>query len=473
MNIPRVMIAGTHSGAGKTSVSLAVTRALKQNGYRVRAYKVGPDYIDPSYHAAATERPSHNLDDWMMGGEAVKWLFKETAQDCDIAVIEGVMGLFDGFNTTDDAGSTARIAKLLRCPVILVVDTSGMARSVAAVVKGYQTLDEEIKIAGVILNRVASQNHLAVLKEAVEFYNRIPVLGAVFRNAKIHIPERHLGLKTASENTELLHMMDELSRLTQITRENTLGINLESILETARQYSGDNIPVHFNLERPVTDLRPARIAYAQDKAFQFYYQANLDYLRSLGAELIPFNPTEDGRLPENIHGLYFGGGFPEIYARQLEDNRIMREAVREAVAGGTPTYAECGGLMYLTEGIKTLEGKIYKMAGVIPGLVEMTPKLVNFGYCESELLKGSFLGKAGERFRGHEFHYSRWDIDEGAAVHRVDPRKNRPARLEGYQRGDLLASYIHCHFLSYPQRALRLVEAARNFSKVTTNRETV
>jgi len=471
MSIPKVIIAGTHSGVGKTSVSLAVMGALKKNGYCVQAYKVGPDYIDPSYHEVATQRPSHNLDDWMMGSEAVKWLFKETSRDCDIAIIEGVMGLFDGFGTTNDEGSTAKIAKMLKAPVILVVDASSMARSVAAIIKGFQTLDEEIKIVGVILNRVASQNHLGILKEAIEFYNQIPVLGAILRNEKIHISERHLGLKTASENAELLQMMDELSRLTNINQENTIGINFEQILEIARQYSGDDIPVNFNLEKIMIDAPSVRIAYAKDKAFQFYYQANLDYLKSLGVQLIPFNPTEDRKLPDNIHGLYFGGGFPEIYVQQLEENSSMRQAVREAIENGIPTYAECGGFMYLTQGIKTLEGKIYKMVGVIPGLVEMTPKLVNFGYCENELLKDCFLGKQGERFRGHEFHYSCWDAEGTESIHRVDKKRRQSSRVEGYIHGNLMASYVHCHFLSYPKRALCLIETARNFAKATTASE--
>jgi len=471
MSIPKVVIAGTHSGVGKTSVSLAIMAGLKKAGYRVQGYKVGPDYIDPSYHAVATGRPSHNLDDWMIGKEASQWLFQQTSQDCDIAVIEGVMGLFDGFSATNDDGSTAKIAKMLKCPVILIIDASSMARSVAAIIKGFQTLDEEIKIVGVILNRVASQNHLGILKEAIEFYNQIPVLGAILRNEKIHIPERHLGLKTASENAELLQMMDELSRLTNINQENTIGINLEQILELARQYSDDDIPVNFNLEKTMIDAPSVRIAYAKDKAFQFYYQANLDYLKSLGVQLIPFSPIEDRQLPDNVHGLYFGGGFPEIYAQQLEENSSMRQAVREAIENGMPTYVECGGLMYLTEGIKTLEGKIYKMVGVIPGLVEMTPKLVNFGYCENELIKDCFLGKQGERFRGHEFHYSRWDAEGTESIHRVDKKRRQSSRNEGYQRGNLVASYVHCHFLSYPKRALCLIETAQSFAKATTASE--
>ncbi len=290
MNTPRVIIAGTHSGVGKTSVSLAIMTGLKRAGYRVQAYKVGPDYIDPSYHAIATGRPSHNLDDWMIGKEASQWIFQQTSQDSDIAIIEGVMGLFDGLTCREDTASTAAIAKLLNSPIILVVDAVSMARSVAAIIKGYQVLDPQLKICGVILNRVVSQNHLTILKEAIEFYNQIPVLGAILRNEKVHIPERHLGLQTASENTELLQTIDALSRLTDINQESAIGINLNKILEVAQKYLSPDIRVNFDIEKKIIDTPSVRIAYAKDKSFQFYYQANLDYLKSLGAQLIPFRP---------------------------------------------------------------------------------------------------------------------------------------------------------------------------------------
>jgi cobyrinic acid a,c-diamide synthase len=467
----QVIIAGTHSGVGKTSVSLAVMAGLKKAGYRVQAYKVGPDYIDPSYHEVATGQPAHNLDDWMMGTTAVQGLFQQTSQDCDIAVIEGVMGLFDGFGTTNDEGSTAKIAKLLNAPVILVVDAGHMARSVSAVIKGYQTLDPEIKICGVILNRVASMNHWQMLKESIEHYNQCPILGAIFRDEKISIPERHLGLQPASENPVFLECLESLIQLTEVKPEkNSSSIDLTAIFNLAQQHNFHLPPVDFFPFKSVPSS--VRFAYAKDRAFHFYYQANLDFLKRCGADLIAFSPLEDDRLPENVSGLYFGGGFPEIYAKELENNESMRDSIREAVESGMPTYAECGGLMYLTQGIKTLDGKTSQMVGVIPGFIEMTPKLVNFGYCENELLKDCCFGKKGERFRGHEFHYSRWDAEGEGAIHQVVKKRRQSSRPEGYHHGNLLASYVHCHFLSYPQRALYLLETARSFAKTTTASET-
>lgn len=476
MKPPRFIIAGTHSGAGKTSVSLAVMAGLQRRGYRVQAYKVGPDYIDPGYHEVATQRPSHNLDDWMMGRDAVEALFAETSQDCDVAVIEGVMGLFDGLSPTGDEGSTARIAKILSAPVILVVDAAGMARSVAAVIKGYQTLDEDVPIGGVILNRVAGAHHFQILRETVEHYNRCPVLGAIFRDDAIAIPERHLGLKPASENEEFRQCLEKLVKFTDVNPgRDSPAINLQNILNLAGfpppQSSpplGEGVVFFSRGKNGLNDgaEKKVRIAYARDKVFHFYYQANLDFLKRCGAELVPYSPLIDRELPENIGGLYFGGGFPEVYAAGLEENSAMRDAVRHAVTRGMPTYAECGGLMYLAEGIKTLDGKIYSMVGVVPGLIEMTTKLVSFGYCENELTRDCFLGQQGERFRGHEFHYSRWGAEGTGSIHRVEKKRRQSARSEGYCSGNILASYVHCHFLSYPRRAFNLVQQSRAFVKM-------
>ncbi len=455
MSIPKIMIAGTHSGVGKTLVSLAVMAGFKKNGRRVGAYKVGPDYIDSGYHHWVTGRPSHNLDEWMMGRDAVRWLFAKTSHHCDIAVIEGVMGLFDGVSSTEDAGSSAGIAKLLNIPVILVVDASRMARSVAAIIKGYQTLDKDLHIGGVILNRVSSAHHLEILTEAVEFYNKIPVVGALLSDQRFFVPQRHLGLKTISENPEFQKVIERLGELK--------NIQLDKIYDIARSYSNEepnhNDTAHMNLEQKVD--KKIRIAYALDRAFQFYYQANLDFLESCAVELVPFSPLEDDKLPGNIGGLYLGGGFPEIYAEIIEQNQAMRQAVKHAIEDGLPTYAECGGLIYLAEAVTTLDGKKYQMAGVIPGEIEMTGKLVHFGYCENELLSDCFLGQRGEMFRGHEFHYSRWKSEGIGSAHRVEKKRRKDIRNEGYVHYNLLASYVHCHFLSYPKRALAFVQQAR------------
>ena len=461
------MIGGTHSGVGKTSVTLAIMAGLTKAGLRVGAYKVGPDYIDPGYHAVATNRTSHNLDEWMMGKDACLWLFEKTSQDCDIAVMEGVMGLFDGVSPTTDEGSSAAIAKLLKTPVILVVDAGKMARSTAAMIKGYQTLDQDINICGVILNKVAGESHLKLLTESVEAYNHIPVLGTLFKNEDIMIPERHLGLKTASENEDLHSCLTKLKECCQ-------SIDLDQIIVHAKSAQKESLPVKaFNILPEATPQYPIRIAYAYDRAFQFYYQANLDFLKDCGAELIAFSPLEDTTLPENICGLYFCGGFPEVYAKEIEKNQAMRALITRAIKDGIPTYAECGGLIYLAESVKSLDGQVFPMLGIIPGQVEMSKKLVNFGYCENEILDDCFLGIKGEQFRGHEFHYSQWNGEGDAAIHQSVKKRKGQERAEGYCLNNVLASYVHCHFLSYPQRARRFLAEAQNYHQLQRRKDQV
>jgi len=472
MTIPKIVIAGTQSGVGKTTVSLALMAGFKNAGYRVQAFKVGPDYIDPSYHGIVTGFPSHNLDTWLMGEGAVRWLFQENTRHCDIAVIEGVMGLFDGASSRGEEGSTAQISKLLGAPVILVLDARSLARSAAAMVMGYKSFDPGLNIAGVILNRVASPGHFTLLQEAIESSTQVPVLGALFRDQKIQIPERHLGLKTASENEEFRSCLKVLAETVEpkvsLSRP---GIDLLKILEVSRSavagQTQTTIPhpysprrsanKEFHLEVP----EKVRIGIARDRAFSFYYQANLDFLTRLGAELVPFSPLEDESLPDTLAGIYFGGGFPEVYARELQGNERMRQAVSSFIQRGFPVYAECGGLMYLTGGIEQKDGKVFEMVGVLPGKVRMTEKLQSFGYAEATLIRDCFLGKKGDTFRGHEFHYSSWDLDAGFALHQVKGKRGTPDRMEGYCAGQLLASYIHCHFLSYPERAVSFIQAAK------------
>ncbi len=473
MTIPKIVISGTQSGVGKTTVSLALMAGFKNAGYRVQAFKVGPDYIDPSYHGIVTGFPSHNLDTWLMGEGAVRWLFQENTRHCDIAIIEGVMGLFDGVSSQGEEGSTAQISKLLHAPVILVLDARSLARSAGAMVMGYKSFDPALNIAGVILNRVASGGHFSLLQEAIESFTQVPVLGALFQDQKIQIPERHLGLKTASENEEFQSCLKVLEETIEPKVSlNRPGIDLLKILEISRKAAVGQAPIktphpfplqenskkEFDIE--VSDK--VRIGIARDRAFSFYYQANLDFLTRLGAELVPFSPLEDESLPDTLAGIYFGGGFPEVYARELQGNERMRQAVSSFIQRGFPVYAECGGLMYLTQSIEQRDGKVFEMVGALPGKVRMTEKLQNFGYAEATLIRDCFLGEKGDTFRGHEFHYSSWGLDAGSALHKVNGKRGNPDRMEGYCAGRLLASYIHCHFLSYPERAVSFVKAAKS-----------
>lgn len=411
------VIAGTHSGVGKTTIATGLMAALARKGRSVQGWKVGPDYIDPSYHAVATGRPSRNLDTWMCSKSTVRKLFARSASD--VNVIEGVMGLFDG--ALGGKGSTAEVAQTLGVPVILVVDARSMAQSAGAIVHGFATYDPRVRLAGVIFNRVASEGHFNYLKES----SRIPVLGWVERDEKIAVPERHLGLIPASE-----HKVDD-GRLAEVVSRH---VDLEHLLRLSR------VP---RTEAP--DGRRAsisvRIGYAFDAAFNFYYADNLDLLRAAGAKLVPFSPLADASLPE-VDLLYFGGGFPEVFEERLKANTAFVESVR---CWRKPIYAECGGLMYLS------------MVGAIPGQVRMTERLQNFGYQEATALVDTFLLRAGETVRGHEFHYSTWDGPAGA--YRVTKRGKE--RVEGYAGGNILASYIHVHFGSKPVLARRLVQAAK------------
>ena len=462
MNQPRVIIAGTQSGVGKTSISLALMKAFTAAGLKVQAFKVGPDYIDPSYHSVATGSPSYNLDSWLLKKETIEWLFQVKSKPADISIIEGVMGLYDGFESKKDNGSTAQIAKMLSAPVILVVNAQSIARSIAAMVKGYQIFDPEIRIEGVILNKVGSKRHADLLKESIEHYTGIPVVGALLRDKKIQIPERHLGLATAAENKGLKECLDSLA--------NVDGLNLEKILNIAKNTSTLIPCTEPSIEETTVKTSDesgsygkVRIGIAKDRAFSFYYPSNLDLLKELQVELVPFSPLEDPELPKNLSALYFGGGFPEIYARELELNSILKNQILRCVQEEMPIYAECGGLMYLSEAIETLEGTSFAMVGAVPGKIKMTDRLQNFGYKEGRMRGDTLLGAQGSQVRGHEFHYSQRLMDGNLTQnipYELEDRKSGQQQLEGFSKGSLLASYLHLNFLTNPKWAEAFVQTA-------------
>ena len=411
------VLAGTHSGVGKTTIATGLMAAFAKQGHRVQGFKVGPDYIDPSYHKLATGRPSRNLDTWMCSRRTVRELFARSA--AGVNVVEGVMGLFDG--AQGGRGSTAEVAKALDLPVVLVVDARGMAQSVGAVVQGFATYDQAVRLAGVIFNRVASEGHYEYLRKAVS----VPALGWVAREDSITLPERHLGLiPTAEKTPDIGSISDVVARHLDVDRLRKLA-KISPRIATARHPAAECV----------------RIGYALDEAFNFYYEDNLDLLRALGARLVPFSPLQDPDLPD-VDLLYFGGGFPELHDEALRGNPGMIAAVRDWTG---PIYAECGGLMYLS------------MISKIPGQFRMADRLQNFGYAQATALVDTPLLKAGETVRGHEFHYSTWNGPANA--YRV--RKRGKERLEGYANGNILASYVHVHFGSKPGLARRLVSAAK------------
>ena len=422
----RLVIAGTHSGAGKTTMALGLMAAFARRGLRVQPYKVGPDYIDPTWHAAVTGAPSRNLDLWMLSKSKIKRLASRPA---DLSIIEGVMGLFDG------PGSTAELARFLKAPVVLVVDGHGMAASAAAVVRGFETLERGVQVAGVILNRISSSGHYELLRQAIEKRCRAQVLGYLPKDDRLHLPERHLGLVPAQEKGHVSALADVLVAHLEKT------VNLDALLKLAHAVP----PLTPPPERPRRSTI-ARIAVARDDAFCFYYEDNLDLLRECGAELTFFSPLADRRLPQHVGGVYFGGGFPELFEEQLRASPLARELA------GMPIYAECGGLMFLS------------MIGVVPGNVTMTERLQHFGYCEAEG-RGSFLLKPGETVRGHEFHYSRWEGEGIAPALIARRRRTGVERAEGYASGRIHASYVHIHFHGCPWFARRFVRAAADFQQ--------
>lgn len=454
MQLPRIVIAGTHSGCGKTSVALGVLRALRRRGLQVQPFKAGPDFIDPSWHAAAAGRTSRNLDSWLLPRPTVAELFARAAEGAALAVIEGVMGLFDGYRGDGEEGSTAELAKWLSAPVILVVDAGGAVRSIAATAMGFAAFDPELAMAGVIATRVGSERHRVWLREALEAAG-IPLLGVLPWDQRLRLPERHLGLIPAQEQSseEVIGALAEAIEA---------HVDLDAILRAARQ--APRLVVPGPLVFPLMPI-PAgvRIGVARDAAFSFYYQDALDLLESRGAKVVPFSPIGDAAVPD-VHGLYLGGGFPEVYAEQLSANRSMRQHIRRVIAAGMPVYAECGGLLYLCRELIADDGARHEMAGAISGTARMQPRLTALGYVTLEAEEDTLLLHKGERVRGHEFHFSIVSMDESVPLaFRSHEGRGIDGGRDGVARGNLLASYTHLHFAGAPQLAERFVEACKHY----------
>lgn len=433
-----IVVAGTHSGVGKTSLTLGLIGTLRRRGLTVQPFKVGPDFIDPLHHARASGRSPRNLDGWMLGPEENRRRFARATSDADAAVIEGVMGLFDGSEGKSDRGSTAEMAKLLGLPVVLVVDASAMARSAAALIHGFASFDPELSVAGVILNNVGGEAHAQMIRDAVE--GAVPIIGAVPRSGDLVMPERHLGLHLPHEARE-----EYVDRWAALVEEH---VDVDALL--ARGTIERELPD----EGGAPEIRTrVRIGVARDQAFCFYYVDNLELLARAGAELVEFSPIAD-QLPEDLDGLYFGGGYPELHATALAENVAMLEAIREFAARGRPIYAECGGLMYLGERLELVDGA-HPLCGVLPLSTKM-PSRLTLAYVEVKTTGGLF--GPGLVARGHAFHHSALsDGVEPACCYEV--RTSRGEVLEeGYHSGNVLGSYAHLHFASEPRLAEAFVE---------------
>lgn len=447
------VVAGTASGVGKTTVALAIIAALRSRGLSVQPFKCGPDFIDGGHLAVIASRAVRNLDTWMLDAEANRDIFSGASTSCDVAVVEGMMGLFDGVAGNTEEGSTGEIAKLLGLPVILAVDAGNSARSIAAVIRGFETFDAGLRFAGIILNRVAGHAHFRLLESAIRQFSAVPVLGWLPVEAELAIPERHLGLHTEAEG-----ISGNIPALTRFGNR----LDVEHLLNA----TGCNQRfATTRISSAQSKYQGIRVGVARDRAFSFYYEDNLDLLRENGAEIVEFSPMIDSVLPRNLHALYFGGGYPELYAAELSVNASLLLEIRHFAKANKPIYAECGGLMFLAETLTTLDAKSYQMAGVLPVAIEMTKALVHFGYADVEFTHDCLLGQKGTTVRGHSFHCSRIVAhDRLDCAYRVHYSLSDRREQEGFVRGRVLGTYIHLHFrsnLSLVSSFLRQADSAR------------
>jgi cobyrinic acid a,c-diamide synthase len=464
MKIPRLVIAGTHSGCGKTTISMGIMAALVAQGLKVQPYKIGPDYIDPMFHTFITGRASRNLDSWMLPPETLKTLLAESSAGADIAIIEGVMGLYDGYGGTTLSGSTADVSQITGSPVILVIDGAAMALSAAALVKGFADFNPNTMIKGVIINNISSEGHYRLLKEIIEEHTGVMVLGYLRKLNEFSIASRHLGLITSAEIGDLQE------KIALLTREIQATVDLELLMKLSRDVTGMDIKSGaFEIER----VGRVKIAVAKDKAFCFYYQDNLELFQALGAELEFFSPLSDSGLPPNIDGLYIGGGYPEVWAEMLQDNHALRTDVKNRIQNGLPTYAECGGLMYLGGSIINSDNQEFEMAGVIPGKSRMESGLKRFGYVFVKVTDDNILAPKGFEIRAHEYHYSEMTVDDDASARGIktcfEVSKRKAGMITkswncGFKTANLLAGYPHLHFWANPKFAGGFINSCRNNS---------
>jgi cobyrinic acid a,c-diamide synthase len=514
-DVPRIIIAGASSNVGKTTITAGLIAALRQQGLTVQPFKCGPDYVDPSYHERAAGRPCRNLDTWMLGDEQLLESFARACHDTDMAVVEGVMGLYDGSDWHDERGSTAQIAKLLNAPVLLVIDISGSARSAAAAVLGYQHFDPAVAIRGVVLNFAGSERHAQGCAEAIERATGLPMMGWLPRDMQLQIPERHLGLVPGGEQigsdaliaqmAVAVGMRFDIAGVAAVARGGRGVASVMSAVDaasvpgaigtadvagTAGLPGGDTgasngilVSSHTVAGRATaaghgalavgaggTDARRGAsrpiIAVARDEAFCFYYPENLELLIEEGAAVEFFSPLRGERPDRGAAGVYLGGGYPELHARALASNTGLWSALQDMHAADVPIYAECGGFMVLTEGLTDSEAHSWPMGALLPGFARMSGKLAALGYRHATALRANLLAEPGDTLRGHEFRYSSWVrdsnvADDTAAWRLKGTRGDVPDDAVGYVRGNLLASYLHVHFGQGRQLAKRFVQRLR------------
>ncbi len=435
MKTKSILIAGAGSGTGKTTVTLGLMAALKNQGHNVQGFKAGPDYIDPSLHRIVTGRPSINLDTWMMPSDFLSRSFESRAGSADISIIEGVMGLHDGREPDSPQGSTAELAAELNVPVILVLNAKSMARTAAAIINGLVEFDKRVNIKGIILNNIGSPKHLEILNKSISVYCSVPLLGGIPTVKDITLPSRHLGLFMGEDGV----LENKIDRLAEIISRH---VDLDKLLTVAE------VDIR---ERSLFDNPPgktkARMAVARDNAFCFYYDDNMDILKQLGYETVFFSPLNDRALPRDIDAIYFGGGYPELYADTLSKNTDMRNSVKKLSENGAFIYGECGGLMYLGKSITTSDEKSFSMCGCLPFRTVMKSRFQSLGYTEVSPLDDFLFIKMGKKLRGHCFHYSEMVMDNNADIQQI--YSGTPAeKAKAYRVKNTVASYVHLHLAS-------------------------
>jgi len=450
MHIPRIVIAGEKSGTGKSTITVGILLALKKRGLLPQPFKAGPDFLDPMHHSAVLGRYSRNLDTWMFPG-SVKELFIRASKGADISVTEGVMGFYDGVDGTSEEGSTAHLSKILKAPVVLVLDAGGSSRSIGAVAKGFKEYDEDVDIAGVIFNNVGSRRHLSFLEDSLR---GIESLGGIPRIDSIELKSRHLGLVFAKEEPN----MEKYDKIRILIEEN---LDIKRLIEIANGAEELCLPESSIFGRSTSQ---ARVGVAFDSAFNFYYQDNFEILRSYGAEVNFFSPLSD-KLPD-VDGIYLGGGYPELFAQKLEENKNIKKDIKNRSLDEMPIYGECGGLMYLCKDVIDFDNNKHNMAGIFDAEVEMTEKLQALSYVEAIVQKNNPLSLKGARFRGHEFHYSKVGLfNEVEYVYKLMRGRGIADLKDGFISKNTLASYTHLHFASCPTFAENFVKSCVEYQK--------
>lgn len=456
----KILIAGSYSGVGKTSISLGLMKALSKRGKKVQPFKVGPDYIDPMYHRFVTGEWSRNLDSYMLDDEQIKFVFKNSSEGKDISIIEGVMGLYDGIGTEINKHSTSQMSKILKSPVILVIDGKGIGASAGAMVLGYKQLDKDVEIVGVIANNVRTQRHYNIIKESIERFCGIEVLGYLPPDENVSVESRNLGLFPSNE-------IEDLERkVITIADEMEKHIDIDRIIELSES---ENVTSSFELNmfsedpevRALAEGKTVAVAY--DKAFNFYYPDNIDLFKEIGANIITFSPINDEEIPE-ADLLYMGGGFPEVFAEELEKNVSMRKSIKKAHDEGLAIYAECGGLMYLGDSLVDMDGKKHEMVGAISGYSEMKKGLRRFGYCIATAKEDNLISYKGQEMSGHEFHSSEFysDLDTAFTMKKIVEDEVIDEWEGGYYVNNTLASYLHIHFYNNLSMVCYLLSNVKN-----------